>query len=158
MPIYLGSNKVKLTRKEFDTTIENQIITRTISSYEGNASIVRPYAFAECKLLVQASFPACTSIGTNAFAYCSSLTEVSFPLCTSIGTSAFQNCYNLISLNLTSVSSVPTLGITVFYSTPIGGYSASAGKYGSVYVPASLYNSFLTAANWSSIASRIVSA
>jgi len=55
------------------------------------------------------------------------------------------------------VSSVPTLGLSAFASTPIGGYSDSAGQYGSVYVPASLYSSFLTANNWSLISSRIAS-
>jgi hypothetical protein len=52
---------------------------------------------------------------------------------------------------------VPTLSTNVFDSTPIGGYSTSAGQYGSVYVPASLYNDFIVAENWSSISSRIVS-
>lgn len=80
------------------------------------------------------------------------------PACTSVRDNAFIYCYNLVSLYLTGVSMVPTLGGTsVFTSTPIGGYSASAGQYGSVYVPASLYDSFLVATNWSSIASRIVS-
>jgi hypothetical protein len=96
----------------------------------------------------------------NAFQSCISLTTASFSKCSYIGGSVFSDCYNLISLYLNSVSSVPTLdGATsrVFYSTPIGGYSDIAGRYGSVYVPSSLYNSFLTATNWSSIAARIVS-
>ena len=67
------------------------------------------------------------------------------------------SCYNLISLNLAEVSSVPTLGTGAFTSTPIGGYSTSAGQYGSVYVPSSLYNDFLIAPNWSNISSRILS-
>jgi hypothetical protein len=63
----------------------------------------------------------------------------------------------LTELYLTDVSSVPNLKTSVFINTPINGYSATAGQYGSVYVPASLYESFLTANHWSSIASRIVS-
>ena len=74
-----------------------------------------------------------------------------------ISSNAFIYCRNLIELRLDNVSSIPTLGISAFTSTPIGGYSASAGQYGSVFVPSSLYESFLTAPNWSSIASRIVS-
>jgi len=65
----------------------------------------------------------------------------------------------LISLYLTSVSKVTTLtggASSVFYSTPIGGYSAIAGQYGSVYVPQSLLTSFRTSSTWSTISSRIV--
>ena len=138
------------------------------------------YAFSSCSSLTEANFPACTSIGSSAFLYCSNLTTISFPACTSIGTSAFEMCSklteasfpvcksignyafafcrNLISLYLTSITTVPTLGgESVFYSSPIGGYSASAGQYGSVFVPASLYSQFLTATYWSFISSRIVS-
>jgi len=53
------------------------------------------------------------------------------------------------------VTSVPALGTSAFASTPIGGYSASIGWFGSVYVPNSLVNSFKTATNWASISSRI---
>ena len=81
-----------------------------------------------------------------------------FPVLRSFMSSAFGNCFNLVSLYLTSVSSVPILPyMNVFGNTPIGGYSSSAGTYGSVFVPESLYNSFLAASNWSTISSRIVS-
>ena len=120
--------------------------------------IIGSTAFYYCSSLTTVSFPLCTSIGSDVFGYCSNLTTANFPLCTSIGNSAFRNCVNFISLYLTSVSKVPTLGGTnVFGSTPIGGYSASAGQYGSVYVPASLFSSFKTATYWSSISARIVS-
>jgi len=62
----------------------------------------------------------------------------------------------LVSLYITSVTRVPTLGAGAFSSTPIGGYSAKAGRYGSVYVPSSLVNSFKTATNWAAVSSRIV--
>ena len=142
-------------------------------------SIAEDYAFYGCSSLTSVSLPSCTSVGGDAFCGCYSLTSVNLPVCTTVGGYAFQNCssltslslpvcsnvssnvfmgcFNLVSLYLTNVSSVPFLGTNAFYSTPIGGYSASAGQYGSVYVPASLYDSFLTATNWSSIASRIVS-
>lgn len=114
-------------------------------------------AFSSCRRLTSINFPEVLLIESNAFRSCSSLTTASFPICNNISNNAFSGCYNLISLYLNSVSSVPSLGTSVFNSTPIGGYSTSAGQYGSVYVPASLYSSFLTATNWSSISARIVS-
>jgi hypothetical protein len=43
-----------------------------------------------------------------------------------------------------------------FRSTPIAGYTDSAGKYGSIYVPASLLASYKTATNWTYFSSRFV--
>jgi hypothetical protein len=91
-----------------------------------------------------------------AFNDCRNLATVSAPVCKTISASAFQNCYHLISLYLTGVSAVPSLSTNAFSRTPIGGYSASAGQYGSVFVPASLVDAFKVATNWSSIADRIV--
>ena len=97
-----------------------------------------------------------TSIGPGAFAYCFSLTSVSFPVCTYIGSYAFRYCYNLISLTLggSTVCSLPYSN--AFTPTPIGGYSTSAGRYGSIYVPASLLASYKAATNWSYFSSRFV--
>ena len=119
---------------------------------------ISSYAFSNCTSLTIAPFPKCTFIGSSAFYNCYSLTIASFPECGSIGNYAFNQCYNLISLNLTEVSSVPALdGSYTFLSTPIGGYSASAGQYGSIYVPASLYDAFTSATNWTYFSARMVS-
>lgn len=120
-----------------------------------NCTTIGSCAFYSCSSLATASFPACTSIGSSAFYGCVSLTTVSLPACTSIGNQAFRYCRLLISLYLMG-SSVATLGTSVFNSTPIGGYSASAGQYGSVFVPQSLLASYQAATNWASIANRIV--
>ena len=113
-------------------------------------------AFSKCYNLTSVSFPACTIISNNAFAYCSKLTTISFPMCTTIGSSAFSKCYNLKSLYLTN-SIVCTLSHSnAFTSTPIGGYSAYVGTYGSIYVPASLLTSYQTATNWTYFSSRFV--
>ena len=69
-----------------------------------------------------------------------------------------MSCYRLTSLNFVGVSSVPTLYPYCFTSTPIAGYTDyTDGQLGSVYVPASLYDAFVSASYWSDIASRIVS-
>jgi hypothetical protein len=55
-------------------------------------------------------------------------------------------------------SSIPSLAYTnAFYSTPIAGYTASTGGvYGSIYVPASMLESYKTANNWSYFSDRFV--
>ena len=95
-------------------------------------------------------------VGDFAFAYLSALTTASFPACTTIETWAFSKCTNLISLYLTGSSVVSLAASTVFSSTPIGGYSAEAETFGSVYVPSSLLTSYKAATNWSIISSRFV--
>ena len=130
-----------------------------VSANFPNCSYIATDAFRYCSSLTSVSFPSCTRVQNFAFQYCSQLALLNFPNCSYIGNNAFQSCYNLLSLYLTSVSSVTTLGSSsVFYSTPIGGYTTlTGGVYGSVYVPASLYSDFITATNWSSISMRIVS-
>ena len=128
-----------------------------VSAYLQEASEVGYQAFALCGTLRNVSIPKARIVSGSAFLSCSALTTITLPAVNSISASAFASCRNLISLHLEGVSSVPTLGANAFSSTPIGGYSRSAGRYGSVFVPASLYDAFLSATNWSSIASRIVS-
>lgn len=123
-----------------------------------NVTTIGNSAFYHCDLLTTVNFSAATSIGVNAFTYCSALTTAIFPNVTYIRGSAFRNCYNLLSLYLLG-SSIPTLTNTyVFISTPISNYTTSTGGiYGSIYVPASLYDSYITATNWATYSSRFVS-
>ena len=115
-------------------------------------------AFTGCFSLTEANFPVCTSIGNTAFQNCSSLTSVNFPACTSIGENAFYSCRKLLSLYLLGSSVCTLQNSNAFTSTPIAGYTTSTnGVYGSIYVPASLYNSYKTATNWSYFADRFVS-
>ena len=118
-----------------DTSVEDSVITRTISSYTNDRV---------------------TSIGSYAFCRCNKLTTASFPVATYIGYSAFFKCYSLKSLYLTGSSLCKLSNSNAFSSTPIGGYSTSAGTYGSIYVPASLLTSYQTATNWTYFSSRFV--
>ena len=142
------------------------------------ATSIGSYAFCNCTSLTTVSFPVATSIGSQAFSYCTRLTTVSFPVATYIGNSAFCNCnrlttasfpvatyigysaffkcYSLKSLYLTGSSLCKLSNSNAFSSTPIGGYSTSAGTYGSIYVPASLLTSYQTATNWTYFSSRFV--
>ena len=127
----------------------------TTASFPEATTIGRD-AFNFCRKLTTASFPAATTIGSGAFAYCYNLTTASFPAATTIGSDAFYYCYNLKSLYLAG-SSVCTLShYNAFSFTPIGDSSASAGTYGSIYVPASLLTSYQTATNWTYFSSRFV--
>ena len=113
-------------------------------------------AFAYCYNLTTASFPSCTTIGASAFASCTSLTTVSFPSCTTIGSSAFRMCRRLISLYLLGSSAAALAVSNAFNSTPIGGYSAAAGQYGSIFVPMSLLATYQSKTNWTYFSSRFV--
>ena len=129
-------------------------------------------AFAYCSALASVSMPQLISVPSDFFQYCIALTEVSFPKGTSIGSSAFTNCTALRKLKLggavtalssaflsgtsalealilSGVTTVPTLGASVFTNTRI-----SSG-YAYIYVLASLEASFKLASNWSTYAAQI---
>ena len=114
------------------------------------------YAFHSCKSLSSVNFPACTAVDASAFAECDSLSLASFPVCANIGYAAFMSCYNLLNLYLASTSVCELIYSNAFTSTPIGGYTASTGGvYGSIFVPASLVDSYKSATNWATYADRI---
>lgn len=77
-----------------------------------------------------------------------------------VGSSTFYKCNNLLSLYiLTKSTAITTLGNTnAFTSTPISTYTTSTGGiYGSIFVPASMYSSYIAATNWITYSSRFVS-
>lgn len=137
-------------------------------------------AFLACSKLSYIYAPSMTSVGGAAFSGCSKLASVYFPAFSwyvqgsafyscynlsyvylgggrSIYSWAFRYCYNLLSVYVMG-SSITSLAANAFASTPISDYTASTGGvYGSIFVPASLYSSYLTATNWSLYSSRIVS-
>ena len=157
----------------FCSTILQSAIFPNVISIHNNA-------FQYCNRLSYISFSKCVSIGNYGFGSCPALTSVELPSlkdlqmwgfgsCTSlsyvrldnisnIGNHAFRNCTRLLSVYIMA-SSVPVLGgSSVFLSTPIGGRTTdTGGVYGSIFVPASLYNQYKTAQYWSAISSRIVS-
>lgn len=140
--------------------------------------------FAYCSSLVNVNLPVLSDNSgcTSMFAYCSALQSItlpnaeasfdlgywflrcyslsmaSFPRLTSLsGYYIFSQCFNLISLFLlgSSLCTLERTVGTVFTSTPLSNYSTSAGRWGSVFVPASLLDSYKTATNWTTISSRI---
>ena len=123
-----------------------------------NCSHIDGNAFYNCSSLTSTDFLNCSYVGDYAFGYCRSLTLISFPNCSYIASNTFRACYNLLSLYLLG-SLVPSLASTnAFASNPISNYTTSTGGvYGSIYVPSSLYNQYVTATNWMVFSSRFVS-
>lgn len=112
-------------------------------------------AFQSCSRMTQASFPMLSFIGANAFRSCSRLTDVSLPNCSTIGSSAFYGCSSLSQVYLFGSQRV-VLSTSAFVITPMSN-SSYLGYFGSIYVPASLYDAYISATNWSLFSARIVS-
>ena len=122
-----------------------------------NCSSVSYNAFASCSQLISIDLPMCQTVSSSAFAYCTSLNTVSLPMCSYINTNAFRSCYHLLSLYLLG-SSIPSFYGTPFTDTPISNNTTSTGGvYGSIYVPASLYDTYKTTTGWKAYSSRFVS-
>lgn len=108
-------------------------------------------AFTNCKGLATASFPAATTINYHAFYYCTSLTTLNFPAATLIGSSAFYACSKLSAIYLGANAVCRLSNSTAFSLTGIW------HNKGSIFVPASLVNSYKTATNWTYFSDRIYS-
>ena len=133
-----------------DTSAEDSFLTKTITTYANDrVSNIRDCAFYNCTNLTSVSFPACINIGVSAFRSCSSLTSANFPACINIGSSAFQFCSGLSSIYLLT-SSVCTLA----NSNAFSGTSIWSTR-GSIFVPASLVDSYKAATNWTFFSNRI---
>ena len=122
-----------------------------------SCTIIDNNAFRRCTTLSSISVPVLNRVNATAFASCSALSGFSGPL-SYIGNNAFSGCYHLLSFYLTG-SSVASLNNTnAFTSTPISNYTTSTGGvYGSIYVPASLVDSYKSATNWTVYSARITS-
>lgn len=94
------------------------------------------------------------SIPSYGFVGQSLLEEVILPQCTIIKDNAFYNCISLQSLYLLTSSVCTLSNSNAFYSTPIEN-STYTDSFGSIYVPASLVNSYKAAENWSYYSNRI---
>ena len=135
-----------------------------------NCSYVSYYAFAECTSLREVSLTKCTYLGSNAFAYCSNLSEISLPNVKHIDFYVFSGC----GLNELSLPKCEFIGNRAFYNNStfttitLGGSSVCVlensiafyntgitSSTGSIYVPRSLYSSYVVASEWSYFYNRI---
>lgn len=173
----------KITSVSFPTctVIGSQAFAQCSSLTEANFSqcgVVFVSGFASCKSMTTVNLPVCTSVYNYAFNTCENLTDVNLPSCKILLNSAFSNCYSLSTMSLPAagdirpgvfmkcynLKSLYLMGSSLcklsnsnaFTSTPIGGYSTSAGTYGSIYVPASMLASYKAATNWTYFSNRMV--
>lgn len=141
-----------------------------------NVEYIGNSAFSNCSELLYASFPKYQSTLIDTFYSCSKLTSVYIPLVSSMS-QAFRGCRSLASLRFDSVNrignftfydcrslsalyifdvNVPSLqNVNAFNSTPMS-VSTYIGTFGSIYVRASLLESYKTAAIWSVYSARMV--
>ena len=113
-----------------------------VCSYIGNS------VFFNCFLLSQASLPLCEYIGSGAFRTCS-LQSLSLPVCSYIGGLAFYGCSSLSIITI-GYSGICSLGdARIFETTQI------TSSTGSIYVPASLVDSYKSANYWSYFSTQI---
>ena len=85
-------------------------------------------------------------IASNAFYNCTDLTSVTIPnSVTSIGNSVFRNCRRLTSVTIQATTPPTLSGTSAFSNT----------NNCPIYVPAESLDTYKTARNWSSLASRI---
>ena len=134
-------------------------------------SIVNNYAFGGCYSLQTVSLPVCTIVETYAFYDCSSLQTVSLPVCTIVGVQAFNMCHSLQTVSLPVCSSVSDLAFAICDSLSVVYIGTSIDTVcvltasdvfdgcdvlTSIYVPASLVESYKTATNWTFYSDKIV--
>ena len=111
--------------------------------------ILKVSTFNGCSNLINVSLPICEKIEDDAFKNCTSLHQLSLPMCSDIRPYVFQKCSSLSVIYIgTGIDSVCILYNTNAFS----GCSALT----SIYVPASLVESYKTATNWTYFSDKIV--
>ena len=106
-------------------------------------------AFRNCGNLSYISLPNVVRLSSYCLGYCSALETISLPKCSYVSQRAFYSCTNLQTIYMGTARSVVA---TMTHSNALSGCSALQ----SIYVPASLVNSYKTASNWSYYSSLIV--
>jgi hypothetical protein len=106
--------------------------------------------FRSCKSLLSVVIPkSVTSIGNDAFGFCRSLSSIVIPDgVTNIGATAFAHCSGIAIYDFTQHTAVPTLANTNTFN----GIPSDC----EIRVPASLYDEWIAATNWSTYAKYIV--
>lgn len=104
-------------------------------------------AFDNCTKLTTVYCPKVRTLYSYVFNNCTALSEISLPSATTISSAAFSKCTHLSKVYLmgSSVVKLNSYPSTVFPATC------------NIYVPSSLYNSYLGTASWSYYTSQLIS-
>ena len=105
-------------------------------------------AFRNCANLSYVSLPNVVRLSSDCFRNCTALETISLPKCSYLSQTVFAFCTNLQTIYMgTALSTVATMT----HSNALSGCSALQ----SIYVPASLVDSYKIASNWSYYSSKI---
>ena len=127
-------------------SFSNGLVSGTTKAIESNFTSYLSVSKSDINNVL---LPECKYIYNQTFQSCTSLNQVNLPVCSYIGDGAFLNC-NLFSSMTIGYSGVCSLGgSNVFSNTQI------TSSTGSIYVPASLVDSYKSATNWSYFSNRI---
>ena len=102
-PIYAATDLYAQYRDTRDVLV--QYVEGTMTTYDGSATTIAPYAFQYRESLTTVETNA-TSIGSYAFRGCTSLESVDAASATTVGVYAFQSCKSLEAADLSSVTTL----------------------------------------------------
>ena len=141
--INLDNSASFVASKAFQDNKTIQTVNLPYATSVGNS------AFYSCTSLAQISLPVCSYICASVFYHCILLSQINLPMCSNIGYETFYNCSSLsiITIGYSGVCSL--IGSAVFTNTQI------TSSTGSIYVPASLVDSYKSAKNWSYFSTQI---
>ena len=123
--------------------------TIEIINLDNSASFVANYAFYNNSYIQTVNLPNCTEVRFSAFYGCTSLSQVSLPMCSSIGGNVFGKCSSLSIITIGYSSLCRMNNSDAFINTQI------TSSTGSIYVPASLVDTYKSATNWSYFSTQI---
>ena len=123
-----------------------------------NAKNISNYEFYLAKKgqeFANLSAPNVTQICSSAFLSCTAFSVLSFPAVTTISASAFYSCTKLESLYLLGESVATLQNFNAFTLTPMS-KSTYLGYFGSIYVRASLLDTYKATSPWTIYSNRFV--
>lgn len=136
-----------------------------------NATYIDGAGFMNCELLKFVNIPNVTNINGAAFQNCNALTSINLPAVTTMSSAVFYNCTSLITVDFSAITNFTggvfanckalktviirnntmcTLGTTSAFSN----CTLINGTGGYIYVPSSLIDTYKTATNWVTYASK----
>lgn len=144
----------------------NTFYTNT-STYRSNIIAIKlnklttadAYTFANYTNVTSIELQSMQTFNTGLFRSCWNLPAISLPNASVFFANVFSYCSKLVSLYLmgSSVCKLSSTAAGTFSGCPILHSSVNGNVYGSIYVPSSLYATYIASTNWVAISSRFVS-